>query len=276
MERRVEERTRELSNLNDELARQIDERLRAEEELRLAQGELIQAAKLAVLGQMSTAIVHEVSQPLAAIETYLASSRVLLDRGMGTALGENFDVIGDLIARMRRMTKTLKAFARKETGVVEEVSAEAVVQIAADLVRPRLRTEGITLVVENEAPGMTLRVNNIRLQQVLMNLLSNAADAIGEARERRITVRIGAAGGFARISVADTGAGIPAQLKERVIEPFFTTKQAGEGLGLGLAISNAIIADAGGHLVCEDAPAGGAVFTVRLPLAIDSPSEAAE
>lgn len=266
LERRVDERTRELQQLNCELAREIDVRHRAEEELRHTQEELIQAAKLAALGQMSAAIVHEVSQPLTALETYLASTRLLLRNGSSEAVGANVEIISDLVARMRRMARSLKAFARKEEVGEERIELRMALDNAISLLRPRFDAEKIVFSIEDSAASTAVLMNGIRAEQVLINLIGNAMDAVKGVETKSISVRLENADGFVRLSVADSGVGIPEHLHDRIREPFFSSKKAGEGLGLGLFICEAIINDAGGALSFSHGAKGGAVFRVILPL----------
>jgi two-component system C4-dicarboxylate transport sensor histidine kinase DctB len=276
LELRVQERTRELRQLNEELACQIGVRERAEEELRRAQGELIQAAKLAALGQMSAAIVHEVSQPLTAIETYIASTRLLLQRGSAEIVAENMKIIGDLVGRMRHMAKSLKAFARKEEVGAETIDLRNAVQNATSVLRPRLEAGGVELVVEIPGSDTFVTMHCIRAEQVLVNLIGNAIDAVRSSEERTIHVRLASDADGVTLTVADSGPGIPEPLKAHLAEPFVTSKGAGEGLGLGLFICDTIINDAGGKLTFGNRADGGAVFTVRLPRSAEQPRWAAE
>ena len=276
LEKRVDERTSELRELNRELEREVDVRHRAEEELKRAQGELIQAAKLAALGQMSAAIVHEVSQPLTAIETYIASTRLLLQRGSAEIVGANMEIISDLVARMRRMAKSLKAFARKEEVGAETIDLGMAMDNAVALMRPRLEAGQISLGVENMAGNSFVTIHGIRAEQIVVNLIGNAIDALKDSAVKAIRVRLEHDGGAAKLTVADSGAGIPQHLRAHIAEPFVTTKGAGDGLGLGLFICDAIINDAGGKLSFADAEGGGAVFTVTLPLSAAEQRWAAE
>jgi two-component system C4-dicarboxylate transport sensor histidine kinase DctB len=276
LERRVDERTRELRNLNQELAREVDVRRRAEDELKQAQSELIQAAKLAALGQMSAAIVHEVSQPLATIEIYLASTRLLLQHASTEAVAANLEIISELAARMRRMARSLKSFARKEEAGSEAMDLGVVARASIEMMRGRFESEGIAVSFENDAGAAIVMMNRVRAEQILANLLDNAIDALHGRETKTIRVTLAHAGGEVRLNVADSGEGIPSHLRERIMEPFFSSKKAGEGLGLGLFICETIIADAGGRLSVADGETGGAVFTVSLPLRVMERQQAAE
>lgn len=259
LEQRVVERTAELN-------REIDERRHAEEELRAAQDTVIQTAKLAALGRMSAAIVHEVSQPLSALENTLATAGVLAGRGDAVAAGAKMSAARDLAGRIQRTVKHLRAFARKEPGTREPVSLERSIQAALELTRHRAEQEGASIEVE-PSPPMTVMANAVRLEQVVLNLVVNALDAVAGVENPSVTISVERDGENVAIRVADNGPGIPADLVGRIAEPFFTTKQTGEGLGLGLSISRAIIGEFGGSLTFAPGEKAGSVFTVSLPVA---------
>ncbi|AWK85754.1 ATP-binding protein [Azospirillum thermophilum] len=254
LEQRVEERTRELVEAN--------------RFLREAQEELVQAGKLAALGQMSAALAHEINQPLAAIRTFAASTRILAERGETAMVQDNLAMIGDLAERMAVISGHLKEFARKGPARVEAVPVGRVLDRALLLLGPRLREQGIELVraVPDEA---VVRGDAVRLEQVFVNLLRNAADAMAGAEVRRLSLSAsrqgGAQTGMWEIRVADTGTGIAEADQYRLFDPFFTTKEVGEGLGLGLSLSYGIVRDFDGSLRAENNPDGGATFVVLLP-----------
>jgi two-component system, NtrC family, C4-dicarboxylate transport sensor histidine kinase DctB len=276
LEKRVDERTRELQALNRDLAHEIEVRHSAQDRLKRTQDELIQAAKLAALGQMSAAIVHEVSQPLTALEISVASMRHLLQSGSADAVSENIDTIGNLVARMRRMAKSLKAFARKEDAArAERVDLQATIDSAIALLRPRLVAEKVMLAVENDAASTVVLMNGIRAEQVVWNLIGNAIDAVNGAEKKSIKVRLRNDGAFVLLSIADSGPGIPGHMRDRICQPFVSSKEAGEGLGLGLFTCETIIYNTGGTLSLADGEDGGTVFTAKLPLAAIEPGPAA-
>jgi len=267
LEQRVSERTRELMVANESLSREIEDRRRAEDALKRAQDDLVQASKLAALGQMSAALVHEINQPLAALKTTLASAKLLIRNGATERAAATVGTIDDLVARMSELTQHLRTFARKDFGEMGAVDITIVVQRALALADARLGAEGIRTVIDMPAGGVTVTGNATRLEQVLLNLLSNAADAVANERTRTIAVSVLQNDDQVQVSVADSGAGIAPNHMGSVFDPFFTTKDVGKGLGLGLSISYAIIEDHGGRLRAHNKPGGGAEFSFSLPVA---------
>jgi two-component system C4-dicarboxylate transport sensor histidine kinase DctB len=295
LNQRVAERTADLSQANDQLKKEVSERTRAEQELRAAHDELIQASKLAALGQMAAGITHELNQPLAALRGFSDNTRVLLERGDQASARENLEAIAALTERMGKITNQLKLFVgRARPRSARAPLARALRNVLA-LLQKRLQGVDVTLtVVENEAgaqtqtrtrfdpsdehPELIANCDDLRLEQVLINLLGNALDATGDLGEGnlaagrpsvtatlpRIEIEIEAAAATLSISVHDNGPGIPDDVLPRLFEPFFTTKEMGQGLGLGLAISSSIARDAGGSLVARNAPDGGALFVLTL------------
>lgn len=249
---------------HDDLERRVAARTA---ELRATQEDLIQAAKLAALGRMSTAIAHEVSQPLAAMEATLASTAVLADRGSPDDVKRTVASARDLVRRMQRTVRHLKSFARRDQGGSAPVDLRQVVEAAVELASHRARGQGAAISV-TVADGLPRVLGHaVRLEQVVLNLLVNALDAVHAAPAPSVGVELCRGDGGVAIAVIDNGCGVDDAIRDRITEPFFTTKETGEGLGLGLAISRAIVEDMGGRLEFAAGPAGGSVFTVRLPAA---------
>lgn len=275
LERRVAERTAELKALAERLEGEVAERRAAEEDLRQAQAGLVQAGKMAALGQMSAALSHEFNQPLAATRNFAENALVLLDRGRADEARGNIARILGLIDRMTAISRNLRSFARKPGQKLGPVDLAEVVAAAAEIAGLSLRTAGAELVVDLAPDLPPVVAGPVRLQQVLVNLLTNAADALDDAADRRIHLSAAPAeGGGVRIAVRDHGHGVAPALAERIFDPFFSTKEVGKGLGLGLSISYNIVKDFGGTLSVAEAPGGGAVFTVVLRAA-EADSEAA-
>ncbi len=265
LELKVEERTADLSSANKQLQDEVAERARAERTLRAAQDELIQAGKLAVIGQLSAGIVHELNQPLAALRTLSGNAIRFLDRGDETTSRTNLERIGQLVDRMGQITGQLKAFARKSTGQAQPADLRTVVSNAIALLDQRLKSTSAHIASYfPEAPTEALCDAN-RLEQVVVNLIGNALDAQAGQNSPKIEIRGDLHDGMIRLQVRDHGPGLSDEALDRIFEPFFTTKDAGQGLGLGLAISAGIVNDFGGTLAGANHPEGGAVFTLQLP-----------
>lgn len=261
LERRVEERTSDLARVNSQL--------------RQTQADLIQAGKLAVLGQMSAALSHELNQPLAAAKTYADSAAMLIERDRIPEAQDNLGRISKLIDRMASISRHLRNFARKPNEKLSAVSIDDVVQDTMDIVATRLATTDADFSIEIE-PGLpAVRGGSVRLQQVLVNILTNACDAIEGLSDRKIELTAKRRRDLVVIEISDRGPGVPAAITERIFDPFFSTKGVGKGLGLGLSISYNIIKDFGGSLTVGSRDGGGAVFCVAL-LVADAMNEAAE
>jgi two-component system C4-dicarboxylate transport sensor histidine kinase DctB len=235
-------------------------------ELREAQDGLVHAAKMAALGQMSAALAHEINQPLTALQMQLGSLRLLLDSGRPEAVRDGLQRIDGLLQRMAALTGHLKTFARKTpAGLSERLCLGDVLEQALQLLAPRMRSEQVELRTQIDDEAEVLG-DAIRIEQVILNLLHNALDAMAESETRILLVRIAREGDGCLLSVEDSGGGIAEETLGRVFEPFFTTKPVGQGLGLGLAVSYGIVRDLGGTLEAHNGELG-AVFTLRLPAA---------
>ncbi|MFN4170647.1 MAG: ATP-binding protein [Pseudorhodobacter sp.] len=267
LERRVEERTRELADVNRKLEAEVTERRLAEENLRRAQDDLVQAGKLAALGQMSAALSHEFNQPLGAARTYADNALVLMDRGRAEDARGNIARILSLIDRMGSISKHLRSFARSPGQKLKAVSLPEVVEAAVEIAQLRMRAAGADLIVTLPEGLPQVVAGPVRLQQVLVNVLTNAADAVEGSADRRIHLDAQPVPEGLRIRVRDHGPGVPPGLAERIFDPFFSTKGVGKGLGLGLSISYNIVKDFGGNLRVEAAEGGGAVFVIDLAAA---------
>ncbi|MBC7858703.1 MAG: sensor histidine kinase [Burkholderiaceae bacterium] len=264
LELRIEQRTAELHLMNQELLREIGERKRAEQVLRASQDDLLQASKLALLGQISAGITHEINQPLTALRSLSHNTQLLLKRGDLGRIERNLRAIADLTERIGRLTGQLKSFSRKAPLTVAPVALAKAVENTLLLLENRIRTEQIALDVDIDA-GVRALCDGNRLEQVLINLCANALDAMLEAPRKILTVRAWGADGRAWIRVEDSGAGIADAVMARLFEPFFSTKLSGQGLGLGLAISADIVREFGGVLRAINVE-GGAAFELDLKL----------
>lgn len=265
LERNVARRTHDLVETNRRLSDEIEERRRAEETLRQTQDELIQAAKLALLGQLAAGINHELNQPLAAVRSYAENARAFLARQQAERADANLAEIVELTGRMAEISAQLKQFSRKSGDQLTSVSVGDCFGYALRLYRARLDQDGVTVERRWPEAPVWVRADLVRLEQVLVNLIGNALQAMAQTPSPRLILGIDAQDDEVRIEVADNGPGIPETNLARIFEPFFTTKSIGTGLGLGLSISSRIIADLGGRLQAENLPEGGARFTIRLP-----------
>lgn len=245
---------------NARLEARVAERTAA---LQQAQQDLVQAGKLSALGQMSAGISHELNQPLMAIRSYAENAEEFLRRGKEEVAGENLSRISDLARRMGRIIKNLRAFARQETEPFGRVELGAVMDAVLDLSRTRLREEAVTVRRAEMADPVYVLGGEVRLQQVLMNLISNAVDAMEGRDDKWLELRVDARDPV-RVSVRDNGPGLSDP--EKIFDPFYTTKEVGrsEGMGLGLSISYGIVQSFGGAITGRNHPEGGAEFTIEL------------
>ena len=238
-------------------------------ELRAMQAELVHAGKMAALGQMSAGMVHELNQPLGAMRMLSDNACVLLEHDRLDDVRSNLERIAHLVDRLGRLTHQLKAFAHKGGPSGEAVNVRQVISNAQFLVSQRLRDNGVEMIVEVPA-GLAVMAEEARLEQVLVNLLGNAIDAVSAAPMRRVRVVAedsDVTEGSCRIQVCDTGPGIRADILPRLFEPFITSKPAGAGLGLGLMISAHILREWGGALRAHNMDDGGACFAIELATA---------
>jgi len=253
----------ELRLLNARLQREIAEREKVQKNLAAAELTLAQSSKLAALGEMSAAVSHELNQPLAAMKTYLAGARLLLQRKRPDETLSSFQRIDDLIDRMAAITRQLKSYARKGGEAFEPVDLRACVSSALSMMEPQLKLRVVRITRALPRQPVMVMADRIRLEQVIINLLRNALDATRDAPEPQIDLLL-STGETATLTVRDNGHGIADLVN--LFEPFYTTKKPGEGVGLGLAISSGIVADLGGRLTAHNATGGGAVFEMQLPL----------
>jgi len=254
----------ELRLLNARLQREVAEREKVQKDLAVAELTLAQSSKLAALGEMSAAVSHELNQPLAAMKTYLAGARLLLQRKRPDEALSSFQRIDDLIDRMGAITRQLKSYARKGGEAFEPVDIRACISAALSMMEPQLKLRVVRITRTLPRTPVIVLADRLRLEQVIINLLRNALDATKETVSPQIEIML-SAGGSAVLAVRDNGHGI--EDFDTLFEPFHTTKKPGEGVGLGLAISSGIVTDLGGRLSARNADGGGAVFEVQLPLA---------
>jgi two-component system C4-dicarboxylate transport sensor histidine kinase DctB len=259
LELRVSERTADLTTINLKLRQEIQERRNAEEELHKTRRELIHAAKLAALGQMSTAITHELNQPLAAIRAYTDNATQFLTKGRMDDVHWNLDQISELTDRMAQLAMQLKIFARKSSGRLNMVPLHGVIDGALEVLVPMITKEKVQLEIHLPPDLVSVRANAVLLQQVLVNLLANSMQAVEGQEDKRIEVTARSDGDKVVLRVHDNGPGVDPALAKRIFEPFYTTKDPGKGLGLGLTISARIIEDMGGRIKVVHTGAGACI-----------------
>ena len=253
----------ELRALNVALQREIAERKRVQQTLAVAEQTLEQSSKLAALGEMSAAVSHELNQPLAAMKTYLAGARLLMRRNRLDEALSSFGRIDDLIERMGAITRQLKSYARKGQQTFTPFDMGDALASSLSMMEPQLRQRQVQ--ITSILPDTPVRVmgDRMRVEQVLVNLLRNALDATKSERNPKIEIIL-SAGETATLTVRDNGPGI--EDLDALFEPFYTTKQPGDGVGLGLAISSGIVTELGGRLTARNGQNGGAVFEMQLPI----------
>ena len=264
LENQVALRTQDLCEANNHLHQEICERTRAEAALKKMLEELVQAGKMAALGQMATGITHELNQPLAALRTLSDNATVLLKRGRVADAQANLDDISQLVARMGKITSELKNFARKTPSRLVPVKLRGVIDDALSLLERRVREVQVEIQLDLPDEPMFALCDANRLQQVLVNLIGNAIDAMTTNRRPVLTIGVMRVGGSVSIGVRDTGVGMSGETERRLFEPFYTTKAQGSGLGLGLAISADIVCEFGGRLTGRNLTPFGAEFMVQL------------
>ncbi len=254
----------EVERTNQQLAAEINERITAESQLKSTQNELIQAGKLAALGQLSVGITHEINQPLTAISSHLRTAGHRLDRQQPDAIRKNLDKIQQLLNKIAGITRHLKAFAREASTELVATDVDKVIRDATELMSNRLKEEQCQLSYHPTTSKLNVLAEPIRLEQVMVNLLSNAIDALNHCKLREIEVSLRQIEHQIEVNVRDTGIGIPRDQLQLIFDPFFTRKEVGQGLGLGLSISYNIMQDFGGQIRVQSEEGQGSCFTLVL------------
>lgn len=266
LETRVAERTRQLLAANTSLATEVETRKAVEQSLHATQAELVHAAKMAVLGQISAGLAHELNQPLAALRTLADNAVVLMDKQRLPETRGNLERISHLVGRLGELTRRLKTFAHKPGDQPVPTPLAAAVANARALLAERLRRLGVDIDAHIQPAGLCVQADPGLMEQVLVNLMVNALDAMAESPTRRLCISAEAQGERVHLDVTDSGPGIAPAMREHLFEPFATSKPPGTGLGLGLMISRRIVRSFGGELSAPEAPAGGgACFRIDLP-----------
>ena len=239
-----------------------------EQELRKKQEQLVQAGKLATLGELTTGVAHELNNPLNNIGLFLGNAIDLIDLGMT----DPQHILQELHSAMQQVRKAtaiishLRTFGRAASVSFEPVAVNQVIERAISLMQEQLRLRQIEVDMHFPAEDVIVIGNAIQLEQVFLNLLTNARDAMANAARKVITITCTAKTDGVEMSFCDTGPGIPAGDEQRVFDPFFTTKEVGAGTGLGLSITYGIIKEHQGTITAAHHPDGGALFFIQFPL----------
>ena len=246
------------------LQAEIQERLKAERALRSTQKELIQSAKLAVLGQLSASISHELNNPLSAIRSYAENAILFLERNKLADVNNNLSRIALLTERMAKISYQLKSFARKSNGELKVSALQPILLSAYELFKPQLKANQTELRIEIPSDSIVVKVEPIQLEQIVINLFSNALQSMQKSKSKVIEVEVVIEKGFVVIEVLDKGTGISEENLLHLFDPFFTTKET--GLGLGLSISQQIIHNMQGEISARNRNECGAIFSIKLPI----------
>ncbi|MER8508429.1 sensor histidine kinase [Mesorhizobium sp. M0028] len=261
LERRVVERTEDLSQARDRLQAEIAGHRSTEAKLQIVQQDLVQANRLAILGQVAAGVAHEINQPVATIRAYADNARTFLDRKQTGPAEENLGAIAALTERIGSITEELKAFARKGRTAAEPVELRGVVEGAVMLLRSRFAGRLDALAIDLPPPSLKVMGNRVRLEQVLINLFQNALEALDGRDDAYVQVSVEETADGVTVGVSDNGPGIPPGILKSLFTPFNTSKE--KGLGLGLVISKDIVADYGGRIEVSSNDSGTR-FTIHL------------
>jgi C4-dicarboxylate-specific signal transduction histidine kinase len=249
---------------------------RREQELRDKQEQLVQAAKLATLGELTTGVAHELNNPLNNIGLFVGNAidRIMLAETDHARVVEDLDKAMEQVRKATEIITHLRTFGRAAPISVEPVGIGDAIHRALSLTNEQLRQRAIDVELDLPADDVHVLGNPIQLEQVFINLLTNARDALSEeVPERAIRIAAAPDGDRVKVTFSDTGPGIPKGLEQRIFDPFFTTKEVGAGTGLGLSITYGIVKEHGGQISVVSGPETGARFEIELPAATEPPPE---
>jgi C4-dicarboxylate-specific signal transduction histidine kinase len=250
---------------------------RREHELRDKQEQLVQAGKLATLGELTTGVAHELNNPLNNIGLYVGNviDRIRLGADDAEPLVSDLEKAMEQVRKATEIISHLRTFGRAARVSIEQVDVDDVIERSLLLVHEQLRLRGIEVELELCPDELLVVANPIQLEQVFINLLTNARDALADSKRKTIRIASSRDGEKIRIAFSDTGPGIPLELQQRIFDPFFTTKEVGTGTGLGLSITYSILKEYGGEISVDSRPGKGATFLVELPFADEEPPQEA-
>jgi two-component system C4-dicarboxylate transport sensor histidine kinase DctB len=265
LEKRVKERTEDLTTTNHKLLAEIEQRENTQRQLEKIQEELIQSAKLAVIGNMSASINHEINQPLTALKSYSQNALTYQARGMTSKVTGNLNHIIALIDRLASIVSQFKNFTKKSTGIHIPVHVQNSINETLAIIKHQAQNEKVQIFFKVPEQDFYILGDGIRLEQVFVNILSNAIQAMKDIDNKQVYIQIKPIDSHLQIAFRDNGPGILDTNIDKIFEPFFTTKES-FGLGIGLSISQRIIESMQGQLITANHSKGGAVFTITLPL----------
>jgi C4-dicarboxylate-specific signal transduction histidine kinase len=248
---------------------------RREHELRDKQEQLVQAGKLATLGELTTGVAHELNNPLNNIGLFIGNviDQVMLGRIDMEGLVHELEKAMDEVRKATEIISHLRTFGRAAPVAVERVDVDEVIERSLSLMHEQLRLHGIEVQLDLCVEELVVLGNPIQLEQVFINLLTNARDALADSKRKAIRIASSRDDDWIRIAFADTGPGIPRELEQRIFDPFFTTKEVGTGTGLGLSITYSIVKEHGGQISIGSEETLGASFLIELPVAGELPAE---
>ena len=271
---RLEATRKSMIHIMGDLRETTAEIQRREQELRDKQEQLVQAGKLATLGELTTGVAHELNNPLNNIGLFVGNAIDLIEHGVMDMeqLVRELRYATQQVRKATEIISHLRTFGRAAPLSREPIALRQVIERALALMREQLRLREINVAVDLGTKEPVVLGNAIQLEQVFINLLTNARDAVANSPRKAIRISASVDRERVEVVVADTGHGIPAGLERRIFDPFFTTKEVGKGTGLGLSITYGIIKEHGGMISVVSPPGAGATFVVHLPLAsLDAP-----
>jgi C4-dicarboxylate-specific signal transduction histidine kinase len=248
---------------------------RREQELRDKQEQLVQAGKLATLGELTTGVAHELNNPLNNIGLFIGNATDQLRLGLSDPerIAHELEKAMEQVRKATSIISHLRTFGRAAPVSVERVDVDEVIERSLSLMQEQLRLRGIEVELDLCLDELIVLGNAIQLEQVFINLLTNARDALEDSPQKTIRIATASDGKEIRIAFADTGCGIAADIEQRIFDPFFTTKEVGDGTGLGLSITYSIVKEHGGEITVDGEPGGGARFVITLPVSNEEPVE---
>ena len=248
--------------LNESLEEQVEHRTQA---LRDAQTAMVQQSKAAALGQMAATVVHELSQPLSAMNSSITAAELKVKKDDWTGAVRSISRLAPLSEKMNNVIKLLKYFSYEDGEDIQRQDLALLIKQSINLYQDKLKETKVSINLENLPSLVTVKINPLKLDLVLTNIIQNAIDAMQQCEQPIITIAMVSIYNKAIITIEDQGDGINSRVMGQLFDPYFTTKDIGKGLGLGLSICYEIIQEYHGSIVAENR-LQGARFTITLPL----------